>query len=201
MSNENDDLAKKYIEYMDLPEGERGTTFDDFFDWVDVPVEQRTDFAVAAILNRAQKLLDKTHQHRTYYQLENYHWKRINDEGKTKGVKVWFPDLDGFDEDYVKEGTIIEHDIHLEGEVMVRVEWEYTRNFHIADHIWVTDEKDRSGETTHTSNKLIFMDWTFFNKVEAIECARRILNRKIGNHEEKIKYLKKKLDAVERIDK
>jgi len=51
------DLARKYIEYMDLPQDKRGTTFNDFFDWVDVPMEQRTDFLVAAILNRAQLLL------------------------------------------------------------------------------------------------------------------------------------------------
>ena len=51
------DLAQKYIEYMDMPKDERGTTFNDFFDWVEVPYEQRTDFAIGAILNRAQKLL------------------------------------------------------------------------------------------------------------------------------------------------
>jgi hypothetical protein len=49
------DLAKKYLEYLD--KDDRGETFDDFFDWIDVPCEQRSDFVIGAILNRAQKLL------------------------------------------------------------------------------------------------------------------------------------------------
>lgn len=193
------DLAKKYIEYMDLPEDQRGTTFDDFFDWVDVPVEQRTDFAVAAILNRAQKLLDKTHCHRTYYELEDWHWKHIKERGMEKDVKVWFIDLDGFDEEYVKQGTIIGHDVHIEGDVMLRVEWEYTRDWHVHESIWVTDEDKRSGTTVETSNKLVYMGWCFHTKVEAIECAKRVLKTKISNLGSEIKYLRKKLAKVERI--
>lgn len=50
-------LGKRYLEYCDIPEEERGTTFDDFFDWVGVPLEQRNNFAVGAILNRAQKIV------------------------------------------------------------------------------------------------------------------------------------------------
>lgn len=57
MLSPHTDLAQKYIDYMDMPKEKRGTTFNDFFDWVDVPVEQRTDFLVGAILNRAQLLL------------------------------------------------------------------------------------------------------------------------------------------------
>ena len=51
------DLAKKYLEYCNKPEEERGVTFEDFFDWVEIPPEQRTDFAIGAILNRAQKII------------------------------------------------------------------------------------------------------------------------------------------------
>ena len=50
-------LAVKYIEYLDKED--RGTTFNDFFDWVGVKEENRTDFAVAAILNRVRKILEK----------------------------------------------------------------------------------------------------------------------------------------------
>ena len=52
------DLAEKYIEYMDLPEDERGTTFNDFFDWVGISPELRNDFVVGAILNRVNKLMN-----------------------------------------------------------------------------------------------------------------------------------------------
>ena len=48
-------LAVKYIEYLDMED--RGTTFNDFFDWVGVPMEHRTDFAVAAILKQAREIL------------------------------------------------------------------------------------------------------------------------------------------------
>jgi hypothetical protein len=57
MTSVHDDLGRKYLEYMDMPEDKRGTTFNDFFDWVNVPMEQRTDFLTGAILNRAQKLI------------------------------------------------------------------------------------------------------------------------------------------------
>jgi len=49
-------LAVKYLEYLELED--RGTTFNDFFDWVEVPMENRTDFAVAAILNQAQNIYE-----------------------------------------------------------------------------------------------------------------------------------------------
>jgi hypothetical protein len=48
-------LAFKYLEYMDKED--RGETFDDFFDWVGIKKQFRTDFAVAAILNQAQKII------------------------------------------------------------------------------------------------------------------------------------------------
>jgi len=51
------DLSKKYLEYCDKPEEERGVTFDDFFEWVGIPPEQRTKFLVGSILNRAQKII------------------------------------------------------------------------------------------------------------------------------------------------
>lgn len=53
-------LAVKYIEYLELQDvimGGLGNTFNDFFDWVGVPMENRTDFAVAAILKNARELL------------------------------------------------------------------------------------------------------------------------------------------------
>lgn len=50
-------LGLKYIEYMDIPESERGITVNDFFEWCGVPMENRTDFAFAAILNQAKKII------------------------------------------------------------------------------------------------------------------------------------------------
>ncbi len=51
-------LAVSYIEYMDKED--HGKTFNDFFDWVGVPMENRTDFAVAAILKNAREILINT---------------------------------------------------------------------------------------------------------------------------------------------
>jgi len=47
-------LAVKYIEY--LGKEDRGKTFNDFFDWVGIPMRNRTDFAVAAILKQAMEI-------------------------------------------------------------------------------------------------------------------------------------------------
>lgn len=48
---DNSDLADKLIEYMDMPD--HGVTFNDFFDWVGIPENERTDFLVACIVNQA----------------------------------------------------------------------------------------------------------------------------------------------------
>ena len=50
-------LADVYIEYMEKREkGEaEGETWADFFDYAEVPKENRFDFAVGAILNELQK--------------------------------------------------------------------------------------------------------------------------------------------------
>lgn len=51
-------LAKAYIDYTDagMPDGD---TWDDFFDHVNVPKEDRNQFAVAAILKQALEILEK----------------------------------------------------------------------------------------------------------------------------------------------
>jgi len=48
---DNDSLAVKYLEYMDRED--RGETFNDFFNWVKLPLEQRSDFVVGAIIKQA----------------------------------------------------------------------------------------------------------------------------------------------------
>lgn len=55
--DENTNLSIKYIEYMEMPEEKRGTTFNDFFDWIGVPMEQRNNFVVAAILKNAREII------------------------------------------------------------------------------------------------------------------------------------------------
>lgn len=59
-----DDLAVQFIEYVKkLQKGEvSGNSWNDFFDYVDVSVEHRTDFGVAAILKQAREILDKQEQ-------------------------------------------------------------------------------------------------------------------------------------------
>lgn len=59
MAEEN--LAIKYLEYMDLLDEVvgLGNTFNDFFDWVKIPYEQRSDFLIGLILEQAQKILEK----------------------------------------------------------------------------------------------------------------------------------------------
>jgi len=52
-------LAVKYLEYLDLKDnimGGLGNTFNDFFDWAGIPMRNRTDFAVAAILKQVQEI-------------------------------------------------------------------------------------------------------------------------------------------------
>jgi hypothetical protein len=47
-------LAVKYLEYMSKED--RGETYNDFFDWAGIPMEQRSDFALAAILDQARRI-------------------------------------------------------------------------------------------------------------------------------------------------
>jgi hypothetical protein len=53
----DESLAVKYIEYMDKDEEDRGETFDDFFDWVGLPIESRKDFVVGLIIEQAREIL------------------------------------------------------------------------------------------------------------------------------------------------
>ena len=50
----SESLAVKYLEYLDKEDC--GETFNDFFDWVGIPMEQRTGFATAAILKQAMEI-------------------------------------------------------------------------------------------------------------------------------------------------
>jgi hypothetical protein len=54
MGENNMDLAEKYVEYMGkLARGEvKGNTWNDFYDYCDIPPKDRTDFASAAILKQ-----------------------------------------------------------------------------------------------------------------------------------------------------
>ena len=58
---------------------------------------------------------------RTYYKLEDYHWKTIEERGLSKGSGVWVA-RGSYDYDVAK-GTITEFDIHFEGEIEVRVKF------------------------------------------------------------------------------
>lgn len=56
---------------------------------------------------------------RTYYELEDWHWDMIKKAGFKKGMKVWVARDDYYYD--VAEGTIKEFDVHIEGEVEIRV--------------------------------------------------------------------------------
>ena len=58
---------------------------------------------------------------RTYYKLEDYHWKTIKERGLSKGTKVWVA-RGRYDYDVAK-GTITDFGIHFEGEIEVRVKF------------------------------------------------------------------------------
>ncbi len=53
-------LAVKFIDYVKLLNaGEvKDNTFDGFYDWINLPVELRSDFASAAILKQASEILE-----------------------------------------------------------------------------------------------------------------------------------------------
>jgi hypothetical protein len=56
MSDES--LAVKYIEYMDRDEKDPGNTWDDFFDWVGLPIKCRKDLFVGLIIEQAREILN-----------------------------------------------------------------------------------------------------------------------------------------------
>lgn len=51
MSNSNIDYVKEYIAYSDTYPN---ATWDDFFDYVNLPIKQRTDFLIGLIVMQAQ---------------------------------------------------------------------------------------------------------------------------------------------------
>lgn len=61
MIEEEESLAAKYLEYLDKPD--RGETYNDFFDWVGIPMYQRNDFAVTAILKQAMEICERKENH------------------------------------------------------------------------------------------------------------------------------------------
>ena len=66
------DLAKKYIEYIDDPRHSE-STFNDFFDWVGIPMKNRTNFAVAAILKNVRNIiLDENNMCKISNDIYNY---------------------------------------------------------------------------------------------------------------------------------
>ena len=52
-------LAEQYVKKIKSLPPESNYTWDDFFDEMKVPVESRTDFAVAAILKQAKTIHDE----------------------------------------------------------------------------------------------------------------------------------------------
>ena len=52
-------LALQFIEYVKLLNAGKvkDNTFNGFYDWVNVPVQNRSDFASAAILNQVKKII------------------------------------------------------------------------------------------------------------------------------------------------
>lgn len=56
MSKEN--LAQAYLDYVDGGM-QNGNTWDDFFDHVNIPKEDRTDFAATVILKQAMEIVAK----------------------------------------------------------------------------------------------------------------------------------------------
>lgn len=51
-------LGKAYVLYTDNKEN-KGKTFDDFYDYVGVPKECRSDFATACLLKQAQRVINE----------------------------------------------------------------------------------------------------------------------------------------------
>ena len=60
----DESLAVKYLEYLDkeIPDA----TFNDFFDWAEVPTELRNNFGVAAILKQAAEIKEGRHPNERY---------------------------------------------------------------------------------------------------------------------------------------
>lgn len=54
----DDSIAKQYVDYIEagMP---NGVTWDDFFEYIEIPEKHRSNFAVAAILKQAQELVNK----------------------------------------------------------------------------------------------------------------------------------------------
>lgn len=55
-------LAYRYIEYLDLTEKGSEKTVNDFFNFVGLPSYQRSNFVYACILRQAQEICDIRHQ-------------------------------------------------------------------------------------------------------------------------------------------
>ena len=59
MKKGEESYAEKYLEYLGKSDRPDDDTWNDFFDWAGLPMEQRSDFIIAAILKQAQEIIQE----------------------------------------------------------------------------------------------------------------------------------------------
>jgi hypothetical protein len=132
---------------------------------------------------------------RTYYELEDWHWDMINDRGMVKGKKVWFADIDDSDK-MVNEGIITGHDVHIEGDVELKIKVVKEYDYSVPDNIWVEDETKRKSVERYEYTKTVFMDNCFDTREEAVERGIFLLVTRIKVLESRVEYEEIKLNEL-----
>lgn len=108
---------------------------------------------------------------RTYDHLESYHYDEIKKAGFEIGQKVYFQGPMPFDG--ILEGKIVEFDIHYEGEILFRIEYE---------------------EMT----TLVPMFTVKHSKNNTIDVQIAIQKNKIETYKSNIKYCEEKIEELEK---
>ena len=122
---------------------------------------------------------------RTYYKLEDYHWEMIKERGLEKGTKVWVAKIRSYELE-VQEAIVEGFDIHIEGEVEVRVRFkEKPRN-----------EWNVNPPEYEMLPQTVFMFQVYHKKEQALTFLKKHIDSTITRLNDSINYYKKELQKL-----
>jgi len=129
---------------------------------------------------------------RTYYKLEDYHYKQIKEEGFEKGQKVWFFSKSDYK---VKQGVIIGFGIHLLGDIEISVQTEEVCERTYPENVWGLPDKTETYIIEHTETAYLYHS-IFHTEEETRKALKENIKNKIEHLEYEINYLEESLDRL-----
>jgi len=122
---------------------------------------------------------------RTYYDLEDYHWKMIEKAGLKKDKKVWVA-ATRYGDIGVTRAIVDNFDIHIEGEIEVGVKLKLDE-----PRDWDANPRDYD-----MLPSTVFMYQVYHTKEEALKFLRKSIRGKIKELSRSIRYYMKELENL-----